>query len=71
MSRIFFIVQTNYFHAGGFALVFLARTTAGHKGALKRMFVNNEADLEVAKRELAILVCQNINDVQIYMIWSR
>ena len=36
--------------------MFLARTPSGQKGALKRMFVNNEADLVVAKRELTILV---------------
>jgi hypothetical protein len=41
---------------GGFALVFLVRTSNGIKCALKRMFVNNEHDLQVCKREIQIMV---------------
>uniref|UniRef100_A0A6P4DVC0 AP2-associated protein kinase 1-like n=1 Tax=Drosophila rhopaloa TaxID=1041015 RepID=A0A6P4DVC0_DRORH len=46
-------------HAGGFAMVFLARGNGGGsssatKYALKRMYVNNEHDLNVAKREIQI-----------------
>lgn len=41
---------------GGFALVFLVRTSNGVKCALKRMFVNNEHDLQVCKREIQIMV---------------
>ncbi|XP_029390902.1 AP2-associated protein kinase 1 isoform X5 [Mus pahari] len=40
---------------GGFALVFLVRTSNGVKCALKRMFVNNEHDLQVCKREIQIM----------------
>ncbi|XP_048208621.1 AP2-associated protein kinase 1 isoform X7 [Perognathus longimembris pacificus] len=40
---------------GGFALVFLVRTSNGLKCALKRMFVNNEHDLQVCKREIQIM----------------
>ncbi|XP_058935768.1 AP2-associated protein kinase 1 isoform X11 [Kogia breviceps] len=40
---------------GGFALVFLVRTSNGMKCALKRMFVNNEHDLQVCKREIQIM----------------
>ncbi|XP_073905986.1 AP2-associated protein kinase 1 isoform X6 [Castor canadensis] len=40
---------------GGFALVFLVRTSNGIKCALKRMFVNNEHDLQVCKREIQIM----------------
>ncbi|XP_067624618.1 AP2-associated protein kinase 1-like isoform X4 [Eurosta solidaginis] len=40
---------------GGFAMVFLAKTNTGNtKYALKRMYVNNEHDLNVAKREIQI-----------------
>ncbi|XP_039768159.1 AP2-associated protein kinase 1 [Ornithorhynchus anatinus] len=40
---------------GGFAIVFLARTGNGVKCALKRMFVNNDHDLQVCKREIQIM----------------
>lgn len=39
---------------GGFALVFLVKGTNNVKYALKRMFVNNEHDLNVCKREIQI-----------------
>lgn len=44
---------------GGFAIVYLVRTHIGgvsNRAALKRMYVNNEQDLNVAKRELQIIV---------------
>lgn len=42
---------------GGFAIVFLAKSNTGNtKYALKRMYVNNEHDLNVAKREIQIAV---------------
>ncbi|XP_034974101.1 AP2-associated protein kinase 1 isoform X10 [Zootoca vivipara] len=40
---------------GGFAIVFLVRTSNGMKCALKRMYVNNEHDLQVCKREIQIM----------------
>ncbi|XP_063788143.1 AP2-associated protein kinase 1 isoform X6 [Pseudophryne corroboree] len=40
---------------GGFALVFLVRTSNGMRCALKRMYVNNEHDLQVCKREIQIM----------------
>ncbi|XP_044273421.1 AP2-associated protein kinase 1 isoform X12 [Varanus komodoensis] len=40
---------------GGFAIVFLVRTSNGVKCALKRMYVNNEHDLQVCKREIQIM----------------
>ncbi|XP_064353729.1 AP2-associated protein kinase 1 isoform X3 [Dromaius novaehollandiae] len=40
---------------GGFAIVFLVRTNNGVKCALKRMYVNNEYDLQVCKREIQIM----------------
>lgn len=46
------------FSAGGFAIVFLVRTNNGMKCALKRMYVNNEYDLQVCKREIQIMVSQ-------------
>lgn len=41
-------------------MVFLARGNVGNtKYALKRMYVNNEHDLNVAKREIQIAVRQS------------
>uniref|UniRef100_UPI00398E8732 AP2-associated protein kinase 1-like isoform X2 n=1 Tax=Pristiophorus japonicus TaxID=55135 RepID=UPI00398E8732 len=40
---------------GGFAIVFLVKTHNGVKSALKRMYVNNEHDLSVCKREIQIM----------------
>ncbi|XP_077119176.1 AP2-associated protein kinase 1 isoform X7 [Ranitomeya variabilis] len=40
---------------GGFALVFLVRTSNGMRRALKRMYVNSEHDLQVCKREIQIM----------------
>lgn len=42
--------------AGGFAIVFLVRTNQGVLCALKRMYVNNEHDLQVCKHEIQIMV---------------
>ncbi|PSN48436.1 hypothetical protein C0J52_08630 [Blattella germanica] len=39
---------------GGFAVVFLVKANNGVRYALKRMFVNNEHDLNVANREIQI-----------------
>jgi serine/threonine protein kinase len=42
---------------GGFGVVFLVRQRDnGRRLALKRLFVNNDRDLAVAKREISILV---------------
>ncbi|XP_026801589.1 AP2-associated protein kinase 1 isoform X9 [Pangasianodon hypophthalmus] len=40
---------------GGFAIVFLVRTHQAVRCALKRMYVNNEHDLQVCKREIQIM----------------
>uniref|UniRef100_A0A8B9L845 AP2 associated kinase 1b n=1 Tax=Astyanax mexicanus TaxID=7994 RepID=A0A8B9L845_ASTMX len=40
---------------GGFAIVFLVRTNQGVRCALKRMYVNNEYDLQVCRREIQIM----------------
>ncbi|KAI4470594.1 serine/threonine protein kinase [Holotrichia oblita] len=39
---------------GGFAIVYLVKANNGSRYALKRMYVNNEQDLNVAKREIQI-----------------
>jgi len=39
---------------GGFSMVFLGKVSTGQKVALKRMFVNDEADLKVCQKEIAI-----------------
>lgn len=41
--------------SGGFAIVFLVKSSSG-RYALKRMYVNNEHDLNVCKREIQIAV---------------
>ena len=41
---------------GGFSMVFLGRISSGQKVALKRMFVNDEEDLKVCQKEIAIMV---------------
>ncbi|XP_073675742.1 AP2-associated protein kinase 1 isoform X1 [Garra rufa] len=40
---------------GGFAIVFLVRTHQGVRCALKRMYVNNEHDLQVCNMEIQIM----------------
>ncbi|XP_045081634.1 AP2-associated protein kinase 1 isoform X2 [Coregonus clupeaformis] len=40
---------------GGFAIVFLVRTNQGVRCALKRMYVNNEHDLQICKLEIQIM----------------
>lgn len=47
--------------AGGFAIVFLVRTHQGLRCALKRMYVNNEYDLQICKLEIQIMVSQSSN----------
>lgn len=42
--------------AGGFAIVFLVRAHQSLRCALKRMYVNNEHDLQVCKLEIQIMV---------------
>ena len=45
------------FDTGGFALVFLVKSVRGdERFALKRICVNNEQDLAVARREIQITV---------------
>lgn len=42
---------------GGFAVVFLTKPNSGNvRYALKRMYVNNQQDLNAAKREIQIAV---------------
>lgn len=40
---------------GGFAIVFLVRTHQGVRCALKRMYVNNEHDLQICNLEIQIM----------------
>ena len=47
---------------GGFAIVFLVKASSGHRYALKRMFVNNEQDLSVSKREIQIAVSKTMSE---------
>ena len=42
--------------AGGFALVFQVKAGRGQRYALKRMAVNSEQDLFIARQEIAITV---------------
>lgn len=46
-----------FYFVGGFAVVFLVKANnSGVRYALKRMYVNNEHDLNVSKREIQIAV---------------
>jgi AP2-associated kinase len=48
-----------YSFVGGFAVVFLVKAnSSGVRYALKRMYVNNEHDLNVSKREIQIAVSE-------------
>lgn len=40
---------------GGFAFVFLVRTSNQQRYALKRMYVNNQRDLQICQREIALV----------------
>jgi AP2-associated kinase len=46
---------------GGFAIVYLVKGNNGTRYALKRMYVNNEQDLNVAKREIQIAVSPRLH----------
>lgn len=50
------IICSNNIIAGGFAIVFLVKSSSHQRYALKRMYVNNEHDLNVCKREIQIAV---------------
>lgn len=45
---------------GGFAIVFLVRTHQGVRCALKRMYVNDEHDLQVCQLEIQIMVSPTV-----------
>ncbi|KAL3285274.1 hypothetical protein HHI36_019384 [Cryptolaemus montrouzieri] len=48
------VVVEDVLAEGGFAIVYLVKGNNGCRYALKRMYVNNESDLNVAKREIQI-----------------
>ncbi|XP_050316221.1 BMP-2-inducible protein kinase isoform X1 [Anthonomus grandis grandis] len=48
------VVVEDILAEGGFAIVYLVKGNNGTRYALKRMYVNNEQDLNVAKREIQI-----------------
>lgn len=50
--------------------MFLVRTSNGMKCALKRMFVNNEYDLQVCKREIQIMVRLPLRLETAYVKWG-
>lgn len=50
--------------SGGFSIVFLVKANNGTRYALKRMYVNNEHDLNICKREIQIAVSINYVYVQ-------
>jgi len=49
------VVVEDVIAEGGFAIVFLVKSSSGAKLALKRMCVNNDKDLSVCKREINIV----------------
>jgi len=55
---ILLITKFIIINIGGFSIVFLVRSASnGKKYALKRMYVNNQYDLEICKQEIEIIVC--------------
>lgn len=59
----FFKLYNAIYFIGGFAIVYLVKASNGNRYALKRMYVNNEQDLNVAKREIqiAVSIIQRLN----------
>lgn len=56
-----------FFVIGGFAMVFLVKGNKDNiRYALKRLYVNNEQDLNVAKREIQIAVSFSIDFFNIF-----
>jgi len=58
----FFLIFSKFFlftTAGGFAIVFLVKSSNGSKYALKRMHVNNDHDLAACRREIQIVSTLN------------
>ena len=53
---IFFKSIQDVLAEGGFAIVFLVKSSSGGRLALKRMCVNNDKDLSVCRREISIVV---------------
>ncbi|KAK2720688.1 hypothetical protein QYM36_004542 [Artemia franciscana] len=53
------VVVEDVIAEGGFAIVFLVKGSNGVRYALKRMYVNNEHDLNVCKREIQIVSTLN------------
>lgn len=49
------VVVEDILGQGGFAFVFLVRSSNQQRYALKRLYVNNERDLNVCQREISIL----------------
>lgn len=45
---------------GGFALVFQVQDQSGRRYALKRLAVNNSADLTLCKQEIAVMVSPSV-----------
>lgn len=57
---MYLVIFVSYLFAGGFAIVFLVRTHQGVRCALKRMYVNNEHDLEICNLEIQIMVSEPV-----------
>lgn len=60
--------HTNVSFIGGFAIVYLVKGGNGTRYALKRMYVNNEQDLNVAKREIQIAVSFEYCNLIFYLL---
>lgn len=54
--------------SGGFAIVFLVKAHGtGNRYALKRLFVNNDQDLCVCRREIQIMVRLSLSLIRLYI----
>lgn len=56
---IFVLIYKSSIWLGGFAIVFLVKSSNGSKYALKRMHVNNDHDLAACRREIQIVSTLN------------
>ena len=58
LQMVFRMIQSHsQYLAGGFALVFqVVENGNGKQFAMKQIMVNNEADLKLAKQEIAVMV---------------
>lgn len=74
ITFIFSVQSTARKKIGGFAVVFLTKANGSGNNAryaLKRMYVNNQVDLNAAKREIQIAVSKYVAAGEINNLYAR